>query len=789
MNDLSPASPPNGTEVNSPSLPARQASAGSYFGVFDFIPAGRERDEFYRLPDEAQAQIKLFAPLMAEIDAAPSANAGAKTIAGRINGRIDGCSTQRLRGRYAEWQITGWRACYDHARWGHILREDIELLNDAERTAFRDFIGGYFQQNQRKCKPGYRKFLRYWFAGGDIPGYGTWQKYWEKKGRHDLRVCPRVLPPGWSYDNLIRLAKPPQVELVLARQGTAAALALLPPIPSTRDGLRPLEFVTFDDVDRDWKLQVAGYTQPVRLMQLANRDMAAAKFIRAGCRPQLPNDFDPTKKQRLRISDMKLLVAVTLLDVGYAKNYISHYVLENGTATLFQEDAWALYQVTNGHVVCCYAQMHGGLVLAWDERAKGNSRSKAGHESDHNRLHNEAADRPGQVGKDRDHSPAELTFMEREAVALAKTRNVLAPHEFNRLRMPFPMLDQAIAAAMADLEKLNDRTDHQLEGFQRILQWRLKGELDWRSQAELESWLQQTGKTFDEVCPSLIELNPYPRLETPNERWRRLCLGVEFVKPPFAAIQRLLDDHELCKVKQGHIEFQKDNRKFEYWPEREADALPDYDDLPKQYLGWYVPYAMDYLILTSEDGGYVGTWRRMKLNRLDPEALAAAIKYKTSLLKTAVKNVRRRDALLPDSRMVTRNEALDVNLRVLSDNGFLDHQTIYSAPSPTLGTPAAGVATSLRDGPSANDGAAHRAAATPETSPDRVSPSLASASPDPAPSSPCSPGRLTFATELHRAGARVSQERQAAATADRDRRARTLARAARVAKQLADKYD
>jgi len=648
------------------------------FDLFQHIPLA-DRGEFFTLPVEAQEQVKFYTEMMVEMDRAGSANAGAANIAARFQGRREGCSTQNLRRRHAEWIINGWRACYDRARWGHLLREDLELHADAERKVFLEFVAAFFQQNQRKCKPGYRKFLRHWYAGGSVPGYGTWREYWAKHGQNHLHACPRCLPHGWGYNNLIKLAKPPKIELALARQGTAAAIALLPPIPGTRDGLRPLEFVTWDDVDRDRKLYVPGYSIPVRLMMLANRCMASAKFLRAGCRPQLPNEIDPTKKQRLRASDMKLLLAVTLMDFGYPRDYISHYVLENGTATLLQAEAWALYQVTQGHVVCTYAQMEGGLVLAWDEKSKGNSRSKAGHESDHNRLHNDSADQRGQVGKDRDHSPAHLAIMERESVALAKIQSALAPSEAARLRLPFDSLEDGIAQAYRDLDLLNTRTDHRLEGFQRTLQWKLKGELDWRPRAELVNWLNQIGKTFEEVHPSLIEINPTPRLETPNERWSRLCEGIEFVKPPFAAIQSLLEDHKLCKVECGRIKFTLDGRTFEYWPERTEDVLLNYTDDKRHYLGWFVPYAMDYLILTTEDGGYAGTWRRMKIARLDPAALAAAIQTKKTILKTAITNVRRRDTLLPDSRMVQRNADLDLNLRVLSENGFLDQHTILPA--------------------------------------------------------------------------------------------------------------
>ena len=651
-----------------------ELTAHSYL---ELIPTA-ERDLFFRLPFAAQEEVKLRLPMLAEIAAGSSVRGAASEIVERIGVR-EGCTVKRLTSLYAEFERLGWRACVNKARWGHLLKNssDIELHEDAQRRQFLDFIGGFFQQNQRKNKPGYRKFIRHWQAGGEVPGYGTWPTYWAARGHAHLNACPHTLPPGWTYTNLQALAKPTKVELALARKGTSAALALLPPIPATRDGLRPLEFVTFDDMDRDELLCVPGYANPVRLLQLGNRDMACAYWLRVGVRPQLPNEADPAKKQRLRLSDMKMLEAVTLMDFGYPRDYVSHHVIEHGTATLLSQDASALYQVTNGHVVVCFSQMEGGLVLAWDERGKGNSRAKAGHESDHNRWHNEAADLPGQVGKDRDHSPAQNLIMTREAVALAQLQAAFTPDAQRRFKMPFACLEEVIANTYEILDRLNTREDHRLEGFNRIIQWRLKGELDWRTEEELLLWLAKIGKDFKAV-QDLVDVNPNPRLETPAERWRRLCTGVVFVKPPFSAIRLFLDDHVNVKVENGSIKFRKENIQFQYWPERLEDALPDFADVRKQYLGWFVPGAMDYLILTSEDGAYLGTWKRMKLSRLDPEALTAAIQHKTSLLKQAIATVRRRDLLLPDSRMVNREADLDVNLRILADAGILNHEALIS---------------------------------------------------------------------------------------------------------------
>lgn len=53
----------------------------------------------------------------------------------------------------------------------------------------------------------YRGLLQMWRSGADVPGYGTWRKYWSEKGDvcvGPLAACPADLPRGWSYHNLVR---------------------------------------------------------------------------------------------------------------------------------------------------------------------------------------------------------------------------------------------------------------------------------------------------------------------------------------------------------------------------------------------------------------------------------------------------------------------------------------------------------------------------------------------------------------------------------------------------------
>ena len=233
--------------------------------------------------------------------------------------------------------------------------------------------------------------------------------------------------------------------------------------------MRFLEYVSFDDVKHDKLIIVPGYTKAVELLGIGAMCFGSGNYLRFGLRPRLPSDEDKNRKEALRLSDMKLLAAVMLMDYGWSKDYVSYWLLEHGTATLPAELCRALYELTDGHVVCVFSMMEHGVVTAWDDRAKGNSRAKSWHESWHNLFHNEGANIRGQTGKDRDHAPASLPAMQREAVLLNRAGALMSPDQRARLKLPFTALEEAFNDTREIVNRSNNRIGHSLEGFHRII--------------------------------------------------------------------------------------------------------------------------------------------------------------------------------------------------------------------------------------------------------------------------------------------------------------------------------
>jgi hypothetical protein len=423
--------------------------------------------------------------------------------------------------------------------------------------------------------------------------------------------------------------------------------------------MRALEFVTIDDVWQDRKVLMPhghGSGGPCRLLQMGAMDMASAVYLIFGIRPELPRD-DGTR-ERLKERDAKELVAMLLERYGYPLDYVMTIVCERGTATIRPADALALYHITNGQVRICYTSMEGDLVLVWADSSTGNSRGKGLHESWHNLFHNEMASLPGQVGKDNAHQPAMLPAMEKEARSLVTASHFLTEEQRLRLRYPFPSVAEAHRQTLDAVDRINRRRDHDCEGFDEVLEWKLKG-------TEMALLPQSALCSLDKLSMDLVEW--VRRRETPAERLARLSAGVRFAKPPGWVLARFYEDNHFQKaVIKDRFAFEKDGRKFSFKPPEGTMEPGEFEG--REFLGYCRSIDPEVVHLMTEDGKFVGTWIREKgITRGDSEALSKAIREKTTLLNTAIGNVRRqqRDFIEQEEARMRQNQ------EVLSEAGLL----------------------------------------------------------------------------------------------------------------------
>jgi hypothetical protein len=145
---------------------------------------------------------------------------------------------------------------------------------------------------------------------------------------------------------------------------------------------------------------------------------------------------------------------------------------------------------------------HAGQL---EGKPKGNFRTKALLESFWNPLDNQTAMLAGQVGKDREHSPAQLHGAEKYTAQLMRTAEATGT-PLSSLQFPFEHYHSWVQHAHEAVARMNAATDHAMEG------WEKCGFLtrQWRENAESQFWL---GTGDFEALPEVTRAIIAKRLE------------------------------------------------------------------------------------------------------------------------------------------------------------------------------------------------------------------------------------------------------------------------------------
>lgn len=542
---------------------------------------------------------------------------------------IKGCSWSNLRSKYFTYIRTGdWRTVANKV----IARELVVYAFQKEREQFLAYWRKMGTLSKRVYAAAHRRMMKAWAKGESIPGFGTWREYWAKMFPEDPIPAhfPDLYPKGTSYRNLMdHKKKPTKAQEKAAREGIAAARNFLPHVKGTRETLRFLEEIEFDDIKTDFRIVITtpGKQCVCDLWLLIARDKATDLILGYGMRPALPREDG--KQDHLRAIDMKQLVGWVLTRYGLPTSYTIKLKVERGSATLALALGKAIEQLSNGSIRVHWTSMIGGTVMpgGFKDKAIGNSRGKARLESGNNYVHNEADDLPGQTGSMYQRRPAELAAREAECRELFKLADRLSRPVYDRIQYPILTIHQARLELNRIFNTINSRTEHALEDFEDVVVWRNSLAEPWRPLVELPQ-----GTT-----PALVET----RKESPMERMGRLVAGVEFrpVQPAFF-IHFYDDCHKIVTVnKDGEINFQHEGKDHTFMPPDGKRTIR----AGEKFLAYFHPREIDFLHLTkpAPHTGYVATW--VKRNRVRPgdhEALAAAIRYCKAAQETELNELR-----------------------------------------------------------------------------------------------------------------------------------------------------
>ncbi len=476
-------------------------------------------------------------------------------------------------------------------------------------------------RHNRSIAAAYRELVREWQRGDKVPGYGTWVDWFTRThGGHIIPArCPS-LPLGWSERNLYHLA-PSRIELLVARQGIAAAREKTPHVIGTRRDARFLEFVSFDDIRLDVRVLCPVTRKVCDVWLLIAYDYACALHLGYGLRLALKRK-DGTHEHLTR-DDMHQIFAHVLWRYGVPP-YGMTATLENGTATISKGTARTLELATGDLLSISYAQMiTGKSPVGYRERAVGNSRAKASLEASNALIHYELDSLPAQTGQAYGVRPADLKSREDEAEQIWAVAQTLPEHLRGSVRLPVLTVDQLRDHLDEMFARIAARRNHSLEGFESVPVWRTTGAQEW-----------QPIHTLPEDLPEEYETDT--QRESPLDRMRRLVAPYrgQWRACPAHVLAGLLQDHQRAvRVKEsGEILLRVRDREYWYAPPSDEHRIK----AGTEVIVHTDKLHLDHVFIMDADGRVIGVWpQREAVRRGDKTALEAALRYTGHALKVA----------------------------------------------------------------------------------------------------------------------------------------------------------
>jgi hypothetical protein len=486
------------------------------------------------------------------------------------------------------------------------------LLNygsKSEKPAeFLGYLGTKVENNNRVSSVALREIQAEWRSGKDIPGFGSWRTAWAKAHPGDAlpAYCPDwFLPSGFSKRNLYNLI-PAEAQLSYARNGCFASHSLMPQKRNDYRSLRPLEIIVFDDVRCDWQIYYPGADKACEMWMLVAMDAATRQVLDWVTLARVPDDAG--KRAELLGEHMLILVGSIFRQYGVPRDYTMTLKVENAKATINQEKAQYLGAMAGGQIAVDYTVMHNRRLPNGHTERHGTPWDIKGIlESFFGNFHNHAAGYIGQTGASYDLAPADLKSRQDELKSLLKEAEGLPAELIDQLRLPFMRYEEACAVVEKIMRLLNNRTEHTLQGFDKVDLFRLPGDLDWRPLDELRRLPRETVRT------ATFER----RLESPAQRFGKLVKQVSFTPVPDDALIPLMAQ-TVKRVRHpapGTIEWSVDGVVWSYRAElSELDGKREGKDFFVRFLPANVNAAW---LFDAESGRQLGVMQRINIPRIN----------------------------------------------------------------------------------------------------------------------------------------------------------------------------
>lgn len=562
--------------------------------------------EFADLPPDVSRAVLVRLRQMETIHNARRKQTACKAIAGQ--------KWQRLRALYYQFRDTNdWRVLLDK-------RKAPKGDDDAQLSPrFLDFVKGLWERNQRKFAPAHLELLDIWRTRHQldpktnqhvpvkqIPGYSTWP----------VAEPDTDLPAGWTYSNLQRKIAADKYAAAATKQGRSAAAEFRPQVPITREHLKAGQRVFIDDQWYDVEVNFFGISKrALRPLGLDMLDHLSGCFVAHGFRPRLKEESTGINKS-IKVEETIWLVVHYLTNVGFRTDTGTIIVHEHGTANFPQWFKDRVTQLTDGKVTFDASGLQGNPAFAgqFEGQSKGNFRFKAPLESVYNLVRNRQAALPGATGHDRN-PPEQLYGLKRYNDRLLAAAEALPPERRKLLLFPLLNWHDFISIALHFYDAIDNRTDHELEGWNRLgfiaYEYRLATDAPWRPMEELAMFPVEHANAIRALLNSQPHLKRTRKL-SPREVWT--AHSHELTRLPDDYVGTLLGESEAKPAAVSdegyfHLEDQSlDPEPIIYLAQLRGELLPR----GREYFVYQNPFQPDRLIVhdkmrDGKVGGYIGT--------------------------------------------------------------------------------------------------------------------------------------------------------------------------------------
>ncbi len=626
---------------------------------------------FAQLPQSVKDEVGLWTKIIGEIEQARSKSKAFTEIEKRYPGS-QSLSAANIRTKYYAFQRDGWQALINKAK---LPRHSAVAPNTpgGQPAAFVEFWKGLQESYQRNSRAAYRELIRRYRNGDQIPGVGSWRNVWiDKSGTRPPDTCPMnpPLPDGWTERNLMRY-KPTKFELTAARIGRSAAAQFRPLVFTTRVGMAPGQVFVFDDVWHDNKVNWLGVNKTaMRPLEFSCIDLFSGCQVAWGAQPMTEDDATG-KRETLRETEMRFLLCHVLCNLGFHPDGCQLHV-EHGTAAIRDDLAAMLSTWSDGAISVQRggiqgAAAHDGVFIG---RPKGNSRFKAALESHHNLKHNELAALPGQVGRDRDHSPEELHGRDKYNTALIRAMAQLPAHRAQMLQLPFLEFNQWKQLVGEVYDRINGRIDHDLEGWEEagltLPEYRLGLEAPWMPMTKLLSMPADHRGAVERLIdqPGMVRV----RKLSPAEVWHLGRGNLKRLDPHYVPLILGERNAKMLRVQDDHTITFQDKRigpgmhRFLAQVQTERGEL-----IPLQPGASFAVYATPFdpsaVFVATEDNSFLGIARRLQtVCKTDTEAIHRQIGKAMHFEKQLLDPMRARHA----EKAAAKQQMHEHNARVLA---------------------------------------------------------------------------------------------------------------------------